>query len=204
MSESREKPDATSANTAGDDEGETFLHRWSRRKHEARAQPPASPAPQAPPEQDPKPPERILTDADMPPLESLGEDSDFSMFLSAGVSEHLRQRALRKLFTLPSINQRCPLDGEWYDSHGYEPLGNIITHEMREAMEREAEKLKQSAMETLTEQNSATADNTAERAASAFGEPALAPAAQSTAGEADEARASEQMREPSAPKEKNA
>jgi len=125
-----------------DEEG--FLRRWSRRKHESQA-PPAQAAPPAPPAPEPAPtePPRILTDADMPPIESLDANSDFSVFLSAGVSEELRRRALRKLFTLPEINRRCPLDGEWYDCHGYEPLGDIITYDMREEMERAARKLEE-------------------------------------------------------------
>ncbi|HEX7044143.1 MAG TPA: DUF3306 domain-containing protein [Burkholderiales bacterium] len=125
-------------------EEEGFLRRWSRRKHEAQAQraETADPAPPAAEAAPPAPP-KILTDADMPPIESLDAHSDFSVFLSAGVSEELRRRALRKLFTLPEINRRCPLDGEWYDGHGYEPLGDIITYDMREEMERAAQKLKE-------------------------------------------------------------
>lgn len=151
MSSTRDKPERpvvpNEAKRGGD---EAFLRRWSRRKQEARAQPVTVP-PAEPPQaaESPKEPEKVLTDADMPPVESLNEKSDFSLFMSAGVSEELRRRALRKLFELPSINQRCPLDGEWYDCHGFEPLGNIITHEMREEMEREALKLKESAMELL-------------------------------------------------------
>jgi len=42
-----------------------------------------------------------LTDADMPPIESLDEDSDYAQFLSPQVGTGLRRRALRKLFRLP-------------------------------------------------------------------------------------------------------
>jgi hypothetical protein len=76
----------------------TFLSRWSERKlHARRGQALAEPgdAPQAAADQ-PDPPaagdsERLLTDDDMPPLESLGADSDYSGFLSRGVSEALRR-----------------------------------------------------------------------------------------------------------------
>ncbi|MCH7880797.1 MAG: DUF3306 domain-containing protein, partial [Proteobacteria bacterium] len=40
----------------------------------------------------------VLTDADMPPVDTLTEESDFSGFMSSGVSDELRNRALRKLF----------------------------------------------------------------------------------------------------------
>ena len=66
--------------------GGTFLSRWSERKvHARRGQELAEPAdaPQAGAEQ-PAPtaaadePKRLLTDEGMPPLESLGADSDYS------------------------------------------------------------------------------------------------------------------------------
>jgi Protein of unknown function (DUF3306) len=154
MASTPRKPDdqAVAETEGGGDEA--FYRRWSRRKHQARAQEVAAveqtqkQQPVAEPELV-QAPARILTDADMPPLESLNENSDFSMFASPGVSEELRRQAMRKLFLLPSINQRCPLDGEWYDCHGYQPLGDIITYDMREEWAREAEKLKDAALNTL-------------------------------------------------------
>jgi hypothetical protein len=129
---------------------EGFVRRWSRRKEQTRraqetraaptaASPPAAAADEAP---------RVLTDADMPPLESLDEKSDFSLFLSPGVSEELRRLALRKLFRLPQFNERCPLDGEYYDCTNLEPLGSIVTYDMREEMKRAAEKLAETASDT--------------------------------------------------------
>ena len=50
------------------------------------------------------------TDADMPPIESLGEHSDYSGFMSPRVSEELRRAALRKLFHLSRFNIRDGLD----------------------------------------------------------------------------------------------
>lgn len=156
MSDIRKNSEAPTATEAASESHESFLHRWSRRKHEAHAPPQEKVAPDPDVvEHNAEAAEPALTDADMPPIESLDENSDFSVFMSAGVSEHLRQRALRKLFTLPSINQRCPLDGEWYDCHGYQPLGDVITHEMREAMEREARKLKAAVEETAPEDDPA-------------------------------------------------
>ena len=79
---------------------ESFVARWSRRKSEAaesagrtdgpdearsgRDLEPRSTADEVPVE---------LTDADMPPLASLGPDSDYSGLLSPGVSEEVRRVA---------------------------------------------------------------------------------------------------------------
>lgn len=132
-------------------DGESFVQRWARRKHEARQAPVAAdPAGGSMPVvTESQPP--TLTDADMPPLDSLGEDSDFSPFLSPGVSEALRRQALRRLFALPSVNQRCPLDGEWYDLRDCEPLGDIVTVEMREAFERETARARDRIAERLND-----------------------------------------------------
>jgi hypothetical protein len=121
-----------------------LLRRWSQRKAQARALQQESPS--APARATTTP---VLTDADMPPIESLDGDSDYSVFFSPGVSEALRQRALQKLFHSGLFNERCPLDGEYYDCRGTEPLGSVITHEMREEMERAAAKLKERAQAAL-------------------------------------------------------
>jgi hypothetical protein len=144
---------AAPGETAPVEEG--FVARWSRRKQAARndEKPLQEPSPSvAVSAVSPAPATAsvpVLTDKDMPPIEGLTGESDFSGFLSPGVSEDLRRRALYKLFHLPEFNTRCPLDSEYYDCHGYEPLGDIVTHEMREALEREAEKLKLAARDAL-------------------------------------------------------
>ncbi len=140
--------------------GEGLLRRWSRRKAQARAET-ESPAPagvehgsatEAPdPVELSATPAPVLTDADMPPIESLDKDSDYRPFMSSGVSEALRLRALRRMFHSGLFNERCPLDSEYYDCHGYEPLGSVITHEMREEMERAAAALKEQAKQALLE-----------------------------------------------------
>lgn len=157
-------------NLPGEDAGtapdEGILRRWSRRKHEARrdqeqtGQPKAADSPPAEPSASAPAPERVLTDADMPPLESLDEDSDFSLFMSPGVSEALRQAALRRLFRSPRLNQLCELEGEYFDASGFQPLGNIVTHEMRAELEREAEKLKDRAERALGDELTADQDPT--------------------------------------------
>jgi len=148
--------------TATQEEG--LLRRWSRRKaQERRETRPPGPADaektgvtessgtESPPDVP------VLTDADMPPIESLDKDSDYRPFLSPGVSDALRTRALRRLFHSGPFNERCPLESEYYDCHGYEPLGSVITHEMREEMERAAAALKDQARQAMLEPDSPAA-----------------------------------------------
>ncbi len=82
-----------------------------------------------------------LTDDDMPPLESLGEDDSYSGFLSPEVSEKLRKVALRQLFHGAGFNIRDGLDDYDEDFTIFKPLGDIITADMRhreEMLERKA------------------------------------------------------------------
>jgi hypothetical protein len=85
--------------------------RWSRRKAAARLRQQnaaiASPAsPPAATEENKK----IMNDADMPPLETIDKGGGVSAFLSPGVSEDLRRRALARLFQAPRFNLRDGLD----------------------------------------------------------------------------------------------
>jgi hypothetical protein len=134
------------------DSKESRLRRWSRRKQEAAQATPAveeavpidtedSLGTKAPVEAEEIP---VLTDADMPAIESLDEDSDYSGFMSEGVSDELRNLALRKLFKAPVFNIRDGLDEYDEDYTYFEKLGDIVTcdmkHEieMKELREREA------------------------------------------------------------------
>ena len=132
---------------------ENFLSRWSRRKHQARSSnddtadpaqelavpfessPTADSAPVEPATQTP------ITDADLPPLEALDENSDYSGFLSPGVSDALRQRALRKLFASSKFQYRDGLDDYDDDYRNFESLSGTITADMRHRMQVEAERL---------------------------------------------------------------
>lgn len=78
---------------------------------------------------------------ELPPLESLSADSDYSAFLGKGVPADLRQKALRKLFHSAKFNIRDGLDDYDLDFSNPEPLGDIITAEMRYRVERELERL---------------------------------------------------------------
>ena len=135
------------------DSKESVLSRWSRRKLEADQLAPvtgesasgdveASLAMPAAEEVDAveKP---ALTDADMPDIESLNEDSDFSGFMSAGVSDKLRNLALRKLFKAPVFNIRDGLDEYDEDYTYFEKLGNIVTCDMKHQIEMQEQKLRE-------------------------------------------------------------
>lgn len=120
---------------------EPFLARWSRRKQEAREQGAATPEPG--PDATPlvpavptEPAPRVLTDADMPPLDSLRFEDDWSGFLSPGVSEPLRGAALRRLFSSPELNVTDGLDSYSGDYTAFEALGDTVTADMRHRIER--------------------------------------------------------------------
>ncbi len=147
------KENAKSSDAIDDTEspGEgSFFRRWSSRKRRARrgeaedtAGVPKAEESKANEADESAEPERVLTDDDMPPIESLNEDSDYSGFLSPGVSESLRKLALRKMFLSSKYNVTDGLDDYADDFTKFAPLGNIITSDMRHQMEMEAERTKQ-------------------------------------------------------------
>lgn len=97
---------------------ETFLSRWSRRKQAARvgraeADEPESPESKAPaPAQAPAESEtETKASLDLPPIESLGKDSDYAPYLREGVPENLRRQALSRLWASdPAFAAPDPLD----------------------------------------------------------------------------------------------
>jgi len=135
------------------DSKESVLSRWSRRKLEAEQLAPLSgeavstgadgsltmPATEGVDAVE-KP---VLTDADMPAIESLSEDSDFSGFMSSGVSDELRNLALRKLFKAPVFNIRDGLDEYDEDYTYFEKLGDIVTCDMKHHIEMQEQKLRE-------------------------------------------------------------
>ena len=144
------RPAGSTDEVAGEpDEG--FLRRWSRRKRGARDPEPGSDdapaepaAPDASPgagstseesaDAEPAPPS---TDADMPPLESLDENSDYSPFMSSEVSPELRRQALRKLFHSAAFNVVDGLDDYDDDFKSFEALGDLVTADMKHMLEVE-------------------------------------------------------------------
>lgn len=71
----------------------------------------------------------------IPSVDSLDEHSDFSRFLAPDVSADLQRLALRKLFRLPGLVVRDGLDDYDDDYTAFEPLGDIVTADMRHQME---------------------------------------------------------------------
>ena len=145
----------------GYEEQEDFLTRWSRRKTMSRRgeelpEPAADEvtesreADEAVPENSSVVDEAAAESEDgppaedapeLPPLDSLDEDSDYSAFLGKGVAPDLKQKALHKLFHSPKFNIRDGLDDYDWDFTNPEPLGDIITAEMRYRVRRELERL---------------------------------------------------------------
>lgn len=111
---------------------ETFLSRWSRLKSEAKAEQPPAPAPApAPAVQTPETEAQDASPAvpaapELPPIESLTKDSDFSAFLGKDVPDDLRRAALSRLwasdplFTKPEV---FDLHMEDYNAH---PVGDVV------------------------------------------------------------------------------
>jgi hypothetical protein len=120
----------------GPDAGATgFLARWSERKRAI-----VPPQQDAPPEDTPAPPvmdpgaqqsetdgaQKVLTDRDMPPLDSLNEESNYSGFLSPGVSDALHRLAMRKLFGAAKFRVRDGLDDYDTDYNLLQPLRRVL------------------------------------------------------------------------------
>lgn len=132
---------------------EPFMSRWSRLKARSREQaaPDAAPVaapdaeagaapPQAaegtPPQAAPQP--TAGQPPELPDIDLLDEDSDYSAFLAEGVDATLRRKALRKLFHSPKFNVLDGLDDYMGDYTQFEPLGSIVTADMRHQIERAA------------------------------------------------------------------
>lgn len=121
---------------------ESALARWSRRRLESRrsAPPPVAPDEESQVETRPgksrKEEAPPLADADMPPLASLSGNSDAAAFMSPGVSDSLRRRALRRIFSSQKFNLRDGLDDYDEDFSSFIPLGDVVTAEMRRQWER--------------------------------------------------------------------
>jgi len=127
---------------------EPFLGRWSRlkaeaRKHEAHRAPESDSPPQE------EPPAAIAGQAaadappavELPDIDRLDQDSDYSAFLAPGVDAELKRRALRKLFHSPKFNVFDGLDTYRDDFTSFPALGGIVTVDMRHQLERAAREL---------------------------------------------------------------
>ena len=153
------KPDIKDTMPKENDQG--FLNRWSQRKRDSSAEDDLQsddqqlPAQTSAPEESDEASQQVLTDAGMPDIETLDGESDYSPFLSEGVSKELRNLALKKLFFSGKFAIRDGLDDYDDDFTYFEPLGDTVTSDMKfhqrrkekarlaeiEAKEREAEEL---------------------------------------------------------------
>ncbi len=135
------------------EDGESFLQRWSRRKHRAaRSEQQAETAQSgrtpdetaadmalAPAEigsdseasatesPEPEPP----GDEDMPPLDSIDQGGSVRDFFSPNVSRKLRGAALKRLFSQPEFSAPDLLEEYAGDYSKPTPLGDTVTAEMR-------------------------------------------------------------------------
>ncbi len=113
---------------------EDFLSRWSRRKRSDQEAEPAAATPEQHEDPAEAPPpdetdEEILARLELPDPDTLESGDDFSRFMAAAVPEHLRRRALRRLWrSNPAL---VVLDGlNEYDedyTKGFVPAGTLKT-----------------------------------------------------------------------------
>jgi Protein of unknown function (DUF3306) len=149
------------------DADEGFLRRWSRRKVEARN--PAAAAASSEPaepvlataEQTPEVPgaPAPIDPKDLPDIESLDVNSDFTVFMRPGVPEHLRTLALRKLWRSDPIFSK--LDGlvEYGEDYSIQswPKGVIKTaYRIGRGFVDELEKLAEADAQSATSEGPAT------------------------------------------------
>lgn len=170
---------------------EPFLSRWSRRKQASREQPSApAVAPdeeaaahpleaQAAVEPAGHPEEGLPGDEppELPPLESLTEESDFSAFMHGTVDPALRRLALRKMWGNPKYGIVDPLDPFRADFAAFTPLGDIVTSDMKFHAERLLRKELEKAAEASEAAGTAATDTDPGDAVDGSGELADAAAA---------------------------
>ncbi len=129
-----------------EDGKDSFVARWSRRKLRAREDAPAAtleksrlvqPAPQAPvseasvaPVTDALP---ATSAADLPAVESLTPDSDFSPFMKPEVDARLRNQALKTLFRDPAFNVMDRLDTYIDDYTKSDPIPEEMLRQLNQA-----------------------------------------------------------------------
>lgn len=95
-------------------EKENFVSRWSRLKQQAET---ASDTESAKASPEPSSAAAAPVQVELPPVESLTMESDFSVFMRPEVDESLRRTALRKLLRDPHFNVMDGLD-TYIDDYG--------------------------------------------------------------------------------------
>jgi hypothetical protein len=139
---------------------ESFLARWSRRKQEVEtpAPPVKGPEPKAEPEPEQKP-EDGFDLSKLPSIESLGKDSDYSMFMHKAVPEELRLKALRRMWsTDPALSVPELLDIHAWDYTGTDGIKPLVTPAL-EALAAAAREAAKRAREAALEKKEPPADS---------------------------------------------
>lgn len=133
-----------------EDGKDSFVARWSRRKLSARADAPvaaveksrlAQPAPEVPvPDASGATSSATVTDAlpatsqaDLPAVESLTPDSDFTPFMKPEVDARLRNQALKTLFRDPGFNVMDRLDTYIDDYSKSDPIPEAMLRQLNQA-----------------------------------------------------------------------
>lgn len=88
-----------------------------------------------------------------PSLESLTDDSDYSVFMQPGVSVELRREALRRLFRSQKFAALDELDNCRDGYRDFLPLGDVVTADMRFQAERQMSGIAQVAATRDTHQD---------------------------------------------------
>ena len=129
-------------------ESRSFYARWSRRKLESKTDSDiVEESVSSEQNADEEPAVPALTDANMPALETLHDDSDNSGLLSPEVSDKLREVALRKLLHGKAFNIVDGLDDYDDDFITALPLGDNVTAEKRHQAEVKLQKEKAALLE---------------------------------------------------------
>jgi len=102
---------------------ESLVSRWSRRKQEARERPQQTSPRQT--EDKPLP--------DLPPVDKLSIESDFTGFMDARVDDAVRRIALKKLFGDPRFNVRDGLDDYAENYAALEDLTTEMVEQLQHA-----------------------------------------------------------------------
>jgi Protein of unknown function (DUF3306) len=105
---------------AADEKKEAFLGRWSRLKKEERKDLPAKDEKPAP---------------ELPPVDKLTPESDFSGFMHPKVEDALRRAALKKLFSDPHFNIPDPYEAYSGDWTGGEPIPQEMLATLNQAQQ---------------------------------------------------------------------
>jgi len=128
---------------------ESFLRRWSRAKTEQRQSAEQEKSLPQRPASNERPPE-------LPPIDGLTADSEFSAFMHPKVSDALRRAALKKLFADPHFNIPDPFEpfsGDWTAGEPIPEAMLATLNQARTLLFSEKEKQKDEEQQKAAEEN---------------------------------------------------